>query len=218
MEKIVRRIAKLSIPIGLLLAADMNSGSVMNQWRCKIPDSGAASASSSANHLADRFYAKAEEIFEKATEVHYRHLKEEAHEQVQELNTGYRSETDCSGFVSYVVNSVAPRHYAYLRNLTHRSHPHAALYARFFKGLPAGVPTGGWLAIDHFRDLKRGDIIAWERPPRESDANGKLNHTGHVMIVVDAPGNIQTLNIDGVHRNLCRRWLTSRPEMDLEKV
>jgi hypothetical protein len=150
------------------------------------------------SNLADRFYEKAEEVFEKAKIVRYCHLKDEASQQVHESEAGFESQTDCSGFVSYVINSVAPKHYAYLRALTRRSHPHAIIYARFLKQLPSGRPTVGWLKIDDYQALRRGDIIAWERPPRESEPGGKVNRRGHVMIVVDPPGNIRQENIAGL--------------------
>lgn len=152
----------------------------------------------SPSNLADLVYAKAEEIFEKSNNVHYCHLKDEASEQVHETDAGYETQTDCSGFVSYVINAVAPKHYAYLRRLTRRSHPHAAVYARFLKELPSGRPKDGWLKIDDYLALRRGDIIAWERPPRESDSGLKVNRKGHVMIVVDSPGNFHQENVAGI--------------------
>ena len=221
MEKLVARIVRLSyvlcfliyLPTMILMALGNEAGSSRiriaqlsdNEVKVSSPLAeqpealAATTRRSSPSPLADRLYDKAEDIFQNATDVHYMHVKEEAGDQVQESNTGYQCETDCSGFVSYVINAVAPKHYAHVSKLTQSSHPHAGLYARFLIGLPDGVPTGGWLRVGNFRDLKRGDIIAWERPPRESEINTNLkgtgNRTGHVMIVVDPPGDIRTENI-----------------------
>lgn len=142
------------------------------------------------NSLSEKVYARAEEIFERANVVHYRHLHEDVQKQVWQSANSYECCTDCSGFVSYVINSVAPSHYSYVCRLTQRRYPHAAVYARFFMELPANA-SSGWFKIRDFKDLKRGDIIAWERQPKQSDRQQGHARKGHVMIVAQCPGSTQ---------------------------
>ena len=46
--------------------------------------------------------------------------------------------------------------------------------------LPVDRVVNGWQKIDNFRELQRGDIIAWEKP---SQSQTQHKGSGHVMIV-----------------------------------
>jgi hypothetical protein len=147
--------------------------------------------------LGERMYTKARWIFDHAVTVQYHHLHDSASEQVQitDGNT-CNSVNDCSGFVDYILHSVAPAHYeAILEYSGRRSHPHADTYAKFFDSLSTDRPTQGWLKVSSARDLIRGDIIAWENPSKEEG----LPHinTGHVMIVVDPPKKFERATVGG---------------------
>jgi len=164
---------------------------IVNQTTANLPktsvnlenaDSSKKDASSDYN-LNNAIYNKAEDIFENTLRSHYEHLHENAAEQIQEKNGQYCATTDCSGFVSYVLNSTAPNHYAQILKLSGRTYPHAAIYAEFFRSLPEDKASNGWLRISKFEDLKRGDLIAWEK----INSSRKHHGTGHVMIVVNTP-------------------------------
>ena len=88
---------------------------------------------------------------------------------------------DCSGYVGYVLQQVAPRHY-----LTIPCDSKAGLLPAFdfydrFSGLPAGG-ADGWRPIAALAEVHRGDIVAWRSELIEPHSN-----TGHVFIVVDEP-------------------------------
>jgi hypothetical protein len=88
---------------------------------------------------------------------------------------------DCSGFVSFVLEGVAPRHYASVPKEPHQSRPRAFKYFEFFDSLtPESV--GGWHKIDFLQDARRGDIVAWRFP---EIVPGK--DTGHVFFLAEAP-------------------------------
>ncbi len=147
--------------------------------------------------LSQEIYNKAEDIFEHVTSSHYEHLHDRANDQVQHNGNAYSATTDCSGFISYVINSVAPNHYAPIYEMSGRTYPHAKTYATFFRELPNDVSEEGWLKICSYKDLHRGDIIAWQRivEPNENHYSG----SGHVMIVIDPPTSPVTDILHGIN-------------------
>jgi hypothetical protein len=148
--------------------------------------------------LGPKVYLEALWIFNHAITVHYQHVHESVSEQVQMqmANDTCESVNDCSGFVSYVVAAVAPKHYEVAEEfMGRRSHPRADDYAKFFDSLSTDRPTHGWLKITSPGDLMRGDIIAWENPSVEEGL--KHTNTGHVMIVVSPPEGVKRANIGG---------------------
>jgi hypothetical protein len=138
--------------------------------------------------LSEQALKLAESIFDNATDVKYVHHEVPASEQIKTGSDGsIEAHTDCSGFISYIVHAVAPRHYQEVRSREPDwSYPQAKIWATFFNSLDDGQPEGGWLRLNSWKDLRPGDIIAWKE-------TGGLN-TGHVMMVTYPPGNIQTNN------------------------
>lgn len=138
---------------------------------------------------SERIYEEAEQIFQKATSTHYRHNKLPASEQLGFADgTECSVDTDCSGFVSYVLNKVAAPQYEPIRRMQiDRAYPQAKSFALFFKQLSDTSASSGWQRVSKYSDLKRGDLIAWEKP-RDPGPRG---NTGHVMFVVDAPAPIE---------------------------
>lgn len=126
-------------------------------------------------------------VFEQASIVRYKHNEVPASEQIEVLPNGsLKALTDCSGFVSYVVHKVAPRHYAAVRSREpEASYPQAKIWARFFASLERDGPSDGWLGISDWRQLAPGDIVAWKT------GEAGASNTGHVMIVAGKAGNIQ---------------------------
>lgn len=126
-------------------------------------------------------------IFEKATVVKYIHHFVPASRQITLKDDGTMSaRTDCSGFISFIVHAVAPRHYRAVRELEPRAdYPQAKIWASFFESLEPAEAKGGWLKIANWQELQPGDFIAWRigknAPPGD-------RNTGHVMMVEDKPG------------------------------
>lgn len=156
------------------------------------PPSTNYSSKIAADAISSRIYNKAEEIFEHTTSSHYEHLHEAVTQQVQQYNGGYETRTDCSGFVSYVLYCVAPKHFDFIYRMSGHTYPRARTYARVFSELDSNQATNGWLKVASYKDLRRGDLIAWERTQDASKPRKKYDGSGHVMIVINPPGKIIT--------------------------
>ena len=101
-------------------------------------------------------------------------------------------ETDCSGLVDYVLQTVLPAHLAQipLRGKEHRQL--AQDYWAAFHAAPttqsvaavANDGTGGWARIEKVADARPGDVLAWKNPAHEP---GDHTNTGHVMIIDEQP-------------------------------
>ncbi len=112
--------------------------------------------------LADKLYDKANSIFENTKLVHYGHLHLPAKDQIN-TEEGVAT-TDCSGFISYILQATAPRHYEAIRTFsTHGVYPKAETYASFFAQLDPQISHNGWRQVQFFKDLQRGDLIAWKK-------------------------------------------------------
>lgn len=140
--------------------------------------------------LSNQVLHLAESIFDNSVDVRYSHHEVSASRQVvTNANGSMEAHTDCSGFISYVVHSIGPRHYAVVRELEpNASYPQAKVWASFFNTLDPIQPTNGWLGISNWRNLKPGDFVAWKEGSTES------TNTGHVMIVLDQPSQIREEN------------------------
>jgi hypothetical protein len=125
--------------------------------------------------------------------VRYVHRQAPASRQVITRPDGtFDARTDCSGFVSYVVHAIAPRHYQVVRSREPgASYPQAKIWARFFDTLDSDQPHEGWLGVRNWRDLRPGDIIAWEKGKSASPTN---HNTGHIMFTLARPSEIQQAN------------------------
>ena len=92
--------------------------------------------------------------------------------------------TDCSGFLGYALNRVAPDAYAKI--------PHPNTYkplandwynylsTRYTTASTQSTPR--WRRITKAIDLKPGDVVSWLQPPQNTDEN-----TGHLMVVAGYP-------------------------------
>jgi hypothetical protein len=108
---------------------------------------------------------------------------------------------DCNSFVGFVLQAVAPKHYALVPQETTQPRPRAFEYYLFFAGLTA-ASSGGWVRIDQLGDARRGDVLAWRFATIEAGED-----TGHVVFVaepgsVDAEGVVSLLvydSADGPH-------------------
>lgn len=154
---------------------------------------------SSANVISpsERIIERADWVFNNAEQVHYGHRQAPAVKQVRSFSNGRcEADTDCSGFVSYVLSEF-PRQYEAIRALQpERKYPQAKIYMQFFSDLKTDIPTRGWLKVNQIADLRRGDFIAWKKP-QPADGIKRKSNTGHVAIVIDRLGPIQEADING---------------------
>lgn len=88
---------------------------------------------------------------------------------------------DCSGYVGYVLQRIAPRHYQTIPSDSAAGRPLAFDFYDLFSGLPQ-EGAGGWQPVAPLAEARRGDIAAWRSELLEPGEN-----TGHVFIVVDDP-------------------------------
>ena len=142
----------------------------------------------SRSDLGEQAFELAQSIFKDADLVQYKHSHSPADQQViKEQDGHFDVRTDCSGWISYLVQSIAPRHYQLVASMQPKaSYPKAKTWAQFFASLNSQEPANGWQRITDFRELRRGDIIAWVKGKGAVDHAGHGN-TGHIMMVADPP-------------------------------
>jgi cell wall-associated NlpC family hydrolase len=73
--------------------------------------------------------------------------------------------TDCSGFVGYLLERVAPAQLALVPKEPGQPLPRAFKYQEFFADLAAGRHAPGWEAVTRLADAQPGDILAWALLP-----------------------------------------------------
>jgi cell wall-associated NlpC family hydrolase len=88
---------------------------------------------------------------------------------------------DCSGYVGYVLQRIAPRHYGTIPSDSAAGRPLAFDFYDLFSGLPH-EEADGWRAVPPLAGARRGDIVAWRSELLEPGEN-----TGHVFIVAADP-------------------------------
>ena len=102
------------------------------------------------------------------------------HETYVDIATG-TYDMDCSAYVGYVLQRIAPRHCGTIHNGGGSHGPLAVDFYHRFHALPPGG-ADGWRPIQPLADARRGDIVAWDYPVIKPGDN-----TGHVFIVADDP-------------------------------
>jgi hypothetical protein len=127
--------------------------------------------------LPDRIAAQAEQIVDNHTETHYTHVEKIA------VATGIY-DCDCSEFVGFVLEQVAPDHYAPIVAMAPPPRPLAFDYFTFFSNLTP-ESAGGWSRIDALGDARRGDIVAWRAPEIKPHRD-----TGHCFFVAETPATL----------------------------
>lgn len=163
--------------------------------------SGAASAQEGAAGQivspSERIFQRAQWVFNNAERVSYKHHQVPAIRQVKSFSNGRcEADTDCTGFVSYLLSEF-PRQYEAIRNLQpERNYPQAKVFMQFFNDLKNNTPTGGWLKVSKVAELRRGDFIAWKKP-EPADGVKRKSNSGHVAIVIDRQGPVEEIDIDG---------------------
>ncbi len=161
-----------------------------------VPHHSLEAKSQSITSPSEKVFERADWVFNNAELVHYGHKQIAAKRQVKSFSNGRcQSNTDCSGFVSYVLSEF-PRQYKPIREMQpDRKYPQAKTYTQFFSALRSDKPSHGWLRIGHVSDLRQGDVIAWKKP--EPPPGVKKANTGHVMIVIRVQENIEETEVNG---------------------
>jgi len=142
---------------------------------------------STVSSTSAQLYELAQTIFLTVTDTHYQHVRQPAAAQVTFAPDGKTCQvhSDCSGWVSYLLDKVAPAQYQAILSLRPWApHALAEAFAHFFQQLQQGAVSPGWEGIKSVHDLRQGDLVAWvlAAPP-----SGPRGNTGHVMIVADQP-------------------------------
>jgi hypothetical protein len=89
---------------------------------------------------------------------------------------------DCSGFVDYALERVAPEARDALPH-TPGKRPLAKDFFEFLQGLASGgKKSRAWVAVLRTTDLRPGDVVAWLEPKGAQSTN-----TGHVAVVAERP-------------------------------
>jgi hypothetical protein len=96
----------------------------------------------------------AEKLLSGVRETHYQHRTH-----VDRSRGAY--DMDCSGFVDYLLEQIAPAQLAPLRIEPGHKRPRAAMYFDLFTRLNKS-PLPGWEAVPKLGKARRGDIIAWQ--------------------------------------------------------
>jgi hypothetical protein len=124
--------------------------------------------------LRDSVAAEAEAILLSVQHTVY------THDTYVDVATG-TYDMDCSAYVGYVLQRIAPQHYDTIHNGGGSHGPLAVDFYHRFHALPPGG-ADGWRPIQPVADARRGDIVAWDFPGSKLGDN-----TGHVFVVVDDP-------------------------------
>ncbi len=136
-------------------------------------------------------FSKANWLFDNVQSTHYKHNKLPVEQQWQSADGVSGMDADCSGFVSYVINAVAPAQFKTVHDLQpDRPYPQSKTFATFFNSLSSSIPQEGWIKVSSIADLRQGDLIAWEKKQQA----GSRGNTGHVMFVIDKPERIETID------------------------
>lgn len=188
----VRESRRDLLRIGLLIAAGsvaIKPGAPFRVGSLPVPeliperpgaDSGAtlSGGNGTPGSLGEKIGNEAEHIVYTLRHTHYQH------NEVIDVAAG-TYDVDCSGFVSFVLQQVAPEHLHLIPKENGWAIPRAFKYEEFFRSL-AGHAEKGWRGIEDLSQVRRGDIVAWSIP----NNLGKEEDTGHVFVVATTPAKV----------------------------
>jgi hypothetical protein len=124
--------------------------------------------------ILDQLASRAEFIVNNLTQTDYQYTEN------IDVGAGVY-DCDCNSFVGFVLQQVAPEHYARVPKETDQPRPRAFEYYEFFTS-PGLETAGGWRRIHALSEARRGDIIAWRFPTITTG-----HDTGHVLFVAETP-------------------------------
>ncbi|MFH1461426.1 MAG: hypothetical protein ABIF12_00550 [bacterium] len=130
----------------------------------------------SAIDPASTIHLEAHRILSNIKESYYEHSTT-----VDETSGIYN--TDCSGLAAYILRYALNSHYLPIdaAKITGQTRPLASDFCQFFRSLSNEYDTitniSGWMRVKYLRNIKPGDIIAWDYVDEANE------NTGHVVIV-----------------------------------
>ena len=89
--------------------------------------------------------------------------------------------TDCSGFVSYVLDGIAPEHYGAIPRETGHAYPRAFEFFDYFASRAVHA-SRTWRRVERLSESCEGDLVAWREVRVRED-----HDSGHVFVVAEAP-------------------------------
>jgi hypothetical protein len=131
----------------------------------------------SPNFLTEQLAGMAENIVDTLVQTDY-----QFNEQINAGEGIY--DCDCNSYVGFILEALAPQHYAMIPKEPGQPRPRAFKYYEFFVN-PA-LPEG-WRRIFSLADAQRGDIVAWRFPQITMGQN-----TGHVFFVAETPWQLES--------------------------
>lgn len=157
------------------LAAACSAGSPSISVDATVPSSTARTTSGTAVNDpgptgGSLIVGLADDVVAHFTTSRYRHRRQPA-----KTDTSGTFETDCSGFVDYLLTRLAPQALGGVP--VDAGHTHALAHNFAELPTPNALPAG-WQQVTTVADLRPGDLIAWTEP---LDVN--TDDTGHVMVV-----------------------------------
>jgi hypothetical protein len=123
--------------------------------------------------LSEQLASRAESIVTSLVHTDYQH-----HSKIDPDAGIY--DCDCAGFVGFILNALAPQHYAKIPKEADQPRPRAFEYYMFFASL--SQQAEGWRRIGFLGDARRGDMVSWRFPTIEAHQD-----TGHVVFVAATP-------------------------------
>jgi hypothetical protein len=114
-------------------------------------------------------------------------------------------DTDCSGFVDYLLRHAAPAAYVLIPKERGFAHPRAYMLEQFFGQLDSGAQ--GWAAVTTTPELQAGDILAWAVPVEQN------KDTGHCMVVAGLASVLPSgaFSVPVIDASELRHYNDSRP-------
>ena len=106
--------------------------------------------------------------------------------------------TDCSGFITWVLDRTAPVAVGEVERYqneiaSHRKKwPQAYVYQRWFASLPTSG-SKGWKPVQDWRTIQPGDVLAWcadKYCQNAGDGVAHTDNTGHIMFANGAPERV----------------------------
>jgi hypothetical protein len=183
----------------LAAAAAGLAGSLPTEW--KPVSAGVEPSTDGGTDPGSALLQLASSIVSSLTETHY------SHDVYINAAQGIY-DTNCSGFVDYLVQRISPAPYRLVPKEPGHVRPRAFMYEQFFSHLQMGVQAPGWTYVMQMSELQPGDILAWELIPVQ-----QYYDTGHVVVVaasaVPLGGGVMSLPV--IDSSALRHYDDSRP-------
>lgn len=147
----------------------------------------------------DALIHTAQDLADHLADTQYQHKGLGGQPDVSQGTDGrYRAYTDCSGFVTWALDRVAPAAMTPITDEMRRARerhkwPQAYVFQRYFAKLGSGHDQY-WQGIIDLRQLAAGDVVSWCADQYCAGAQqdgAKADNTGHIMVVRAVPQLVQ---------------------------